>query len=77
MSESEDRLKIFNALKGYADKYKADYYCVLLLPPGDFEVPVTLFSSKQIHTTAKGQVGGTIERLVEREILMAKPHGEE
>jgi len=74
MTQHEERQAIFKALENYAEKYNADYYCVILTPrkgkkhtvPDDFK----------ISSAKRGEIGLIIEGIVEREVLFRAPERE-
>ena len=74
MTQHEERQAIFKALKDYAKKYNADYYCVILIPPEGQKV--RLPGNFKISSSKRGETGLIIEGVVEREVLLRAPERE-
>jgi hypothetical protein len=66
MTKKEERKAIFEALKRYGEKHKADYYCIILTPPEG--QPVRIDGSLELSTASGNSVGRYIEALVKKEI---------
>jgi len=70
MSETDD---VHKSLEKYAKKYNADYFCVILTPDQEPEKSVKLYGNKQIKTFTRGEVGGIVEDVVWKEVLLKPP----
>jgi len=66
MTQKEEQKAIFEALKKYGEKHKADYYCIILTPPGG--QPVRIDGNLERSIASGNSVGRYIEGLVEKEI---------
>jgi hypothetical protein len=66
MTQIEEQKAIFEALKKYGEKHKADYYCIILTPPEG--QPVRIDGSLERSIASGNSVGRYIEGLVEKEI---------
>lgn len=67
MTEHEEREEIFNTLKEYAEKFSAEYYCVIFTQPSRAPFDVGRFSHE-----CKGEAGEKVKSLVEEEVLTTK-----
>lgn len=67
MTQHDERIEIFSALKAYGEKHNAEYYVVILTPPEGKRVK--MLGSYQYASRHRGETGMIIDKVLGEKVF--------